>query len=69
MAEKKRELVCPSCGGKDIGLFEFQGKTLPRCDTIITKNNGLHGARRREWSAPCGFWTTKESAWQPKTSS
>lgn len=60
---------CPSCGGHVIGTLEYKGKTYPRCETIVHKDNGLHGARRKEWDAPCGFWTTKESAWQPKTSS
>lgn len=62
------KLKCPSCGGSKVELFTYQGQQLHRCVTVVHKDNGRHGRARREWDAPCGFWTTKESAWQ-RTSS
>lgn len=61
-------LVCPSCGGKQIGEIEHNGKKYRQCLTPRRKRFGT-GKRVREVEAPCGFWTTKESAWQPSKSS
>lgn len=59
---------CPSCGGTKLGPIIHNGRTYLQCLTPREKQFGT-GKRVRLVTAPCGFWTTKETAWQPKTSS
>lgn len=57
-------LKCPSCGGTKLAELEHNGRKYRQCVTPRAKQFGS-GKRVREVTAPCGFWTTKESAWHP----